>query len=72
LIFLAIAIIGENHAAARAAQGLVRRGRRKMSVRKWRRMRASRHEPGKMSDVDHEISADRIADLPEPREIPMA
>ena len=65
-------VVGQDHAAARAAQGLVGRGGDDMGVRERRGMRAARHQPGEMRDIDDEISADRVADRPEPRKIPIA
>ena len=46
-----VLVVGEDHAAARAAQRLVRRGGDDMGVRERRGMRAARHQPGEMRDV---------------------
>ena len=42
-----------------------------MGVREGRGMRAARHEPGEMGDIDEEIGADLIADRAEALEIPV-
>ncbi len=67
-----LGIIGENHAAARTAQGLVRRRGDDMRMREGRGMRAAGNQPGEMRHVDEKIGADRIRDLPEGLEIPDA
>jgi hypothetical protein len=64
-------VIGQDHAAARAAQGLVRGGGDDMGVRERRGMRATGHEAGEMRHVDHEIGADLVGDLAEAGEIPV-
>jgi hypothetical protein len=60
-----ILVVGQHDAAARAAQGLVRRRGDDMGVRERRGMRAARHQTGEMRHIDHEIGADRIGDLAE-------
>ena len=65
-------VVGEDHAAARAAQGLVRGRGDDMGVRERRGMRAARDQPGEMRHVDHEIGADLVGDRAEALEIPDA
>ncbi len=55
-------VVGQDHAPARPAQGLVRRGRDDMGVAERRRMFARRDQPGKMRHVDEQQSADLVAD----------
>ena len=70
LIFFAdLLVVGQDHAAARAAQRLVRRGGDDMRVRKRRGMRAAGDEAGEMRHVDHQIGADFVADLAEALEV---
>ena len=64
-------VVGHDHAAARAAQGLVRRGGDDMGVRERRGMGPSRDQPGEMGDVDHEIGVDGVADRAETGEVPV-
>ena len=59
-------VIGENDAAARTAQRLVRRRGDDMGVRKWRGMCTASDEPGKMRHVDHQQAA-YLADRPSRR-----
>ncbi len=47
-------VIAQDHAAARAAQGLVRRRGDDMGVRQRARMDAARDQPGEMRHVDHQ------------------
>ena len=65
-------VVGEDQAAARTAQRLVRGRRDDMRMRDRRRMHAAGDEPGEMRHVDHQIGADRIGDLAEALEIPDA
>ena len=68
LIFLAsLLVVGQDHAAARAAQRLVRRGGHDMGVRERDGMRAAGDQPGEMRHVDHQIGADLVGDLAEAR-----
>jgi hypothetical protein len=67
-----ILVIGQDHAAARAAQRLVRRGGGDMAMRERRRMLAAGNEAGDVGHVDHEIGADRIGDLAETLPVPDA
>jgi hypothetical protein len=62
-------VIGQDHAAARAAQGLVGGGGRDMRMRERRGMRATRHQPGEMRHVHQEPGADGVGDGAEPREV---
>ena len=62
-------VVGEDRAAARAAQRLVRGRRHDMRMRERARMRAAGHEAGEMRHVDHEIGADLVGDLAEAAEI---
>ena len=55
-------VVGEDHAAARATQGLVRRRRDDMRMRQRARMGAAGDEPGEMRHVHHEIGADLVGD----------
>ncbi len=64
-----ILVVGEDHAAARAPQGLVRRGGHHMGVGERARMRASGNEAREMRHVDHQERPDLVGDLAEPREV---
>ena len=55
-----VLVVGQHHAAARAAQGLVRGGGHHMRVRHRAGENARRDETGEMRHVDHEIGADFI------------
>ncbi len=59
----------EDHAAARAAQRLVRGGGDDVRVRQRARVHLAGDQPGEMRHVDHQIGADRIRDLAELREV---
>ena len=65
-----ILVIGEDHAAARAAQRLVGRGRCNMAMRERRRMLATGNEAGDMGHVDHQVGADAVGDLAEALPVP--
>ena len=67
-----VLVVGEDHAAAGPAQGLMGRGGDDMGVRERRGMRPARHQPGEMGDVDDEIGADRVANRAEALEVPVA
>ena len=68
LIFLReLLVVGEDQAAARAAQRLVRGRGDDMGVRERARMRAAGHEAGEMRHVDHQVGADLVGDLAEAR-----
>ena len=58
-----LGVLAEDHAAARAAQRLVRRRRHDVGVRHRARMEAGGDEAGDVRDVDHEIRADAVRDL---------
>ena len=62
-------VVGEDHAAARPAQRLVRGRGDDMRVRERARMRAAGDESGEMRHVDHQIGADLVGDLAEALEI---
>jgi hypothetical protein len=62
-------VIGEDHAAARAAQCLVRGGGDDMGVRQGAGMHAGRDQPGEMRHVHHEDRADTVGDLAKTGEI---
>ena len=53
----------QNHAAARAAQGLVGRGGDDMRVRQRAGEQLRRHQAGEMRHIDHEIRADLVRDF---------
>ncbi len=60
-----ILVVAEDHAAARAAQRLMRCGGDDMRMRQRARMDAAGDEPGEMRHIDHEIGADGLRDLAE-------
>ena len=62
-------VIGQDRAAARAAQRLVRRGGDDMRMRKRARMRAAGDKAGEMRHVDHQIGADFVGNFAEAAEI---
>ena len=62
-------VVGEDEAAARAAQRLMRGRGHDMGMRERAGMHAARDEAGEMRHVDHEIGADLVGDLAEAREI---
>ena len=62
-------IVGEDGAAARPAQRLVRRRGDDVGMRERARMHAAGHEAGEMRHVDHKIGAHLIGDLAEAAEI---
>ncbi|ENN85865.1 hypothetical protein RHSP_17832 [Rhizobium freirei PRF 81] len=65
-----ILFIGEDHAAARAAQRLVRGGGGNVAMRERRRMLATGNEAGDVGHVDHQIGADAVGDLAEALPVP--
>ena len=67
-----VLVVGEDQAAARPAQRLVRRRGDDMGVRDRRGMDAAGDQPGEMRHVDHQVGADRIGDLAEAAEVPDA
>ena len=58
-------IIGQDHPAARPAQGLVRRRRRDMGMREGRGMLPARDQTREMRHVHHQPGADAVRDLTE-------
>ena len=60
---------GQNHAAARSAQSLMRGGGRDMCMRQRRRMEFSRHQTGNMRHIHHQPGSDLIRNFAEPGEI---
>ena len=64
-LFRKLLVIAEDGPAARPAQCLVRRRGDDVSVGKRARMRAAGDQTGKMSHVDHQISADLVGNLAE-------
>jgi hypothetical protein len=65
-------VIAQDQPAARPAQRLVRRRRRRVRVRHRRGMHTGGDQPGEMRHVDHEIGADLVGDLAKAGEIPEA
>jgi hypothetical protein len=65
-------VVGEDQAAARAAQRLVRGRRGDMRMRHRRSMNATRDKTGEVRHVDQEIRADAVRDLAETLEVPRA
>ncbi len=63
-------VVGQHHAAARAAQRFVRGGGRDMGMRHRRRVRPAGDEASDMGHVDHQPGADFIGDLAKPRPVP--
>src|ERR1700733_6358440 len=66
-----VRVIGQDHAAARSAQGLVRGRSDDVGVRKRGGMSAARDQPGEMRDIDDEISANALTNGAEALEVPM-
>ena len=62
-------LLAEDHAGARAAEGLVRGRGDDVSVLDRTRMQPCCHESGEVGHVDHQQRADFIRDLPEAREV---
>ena len=62
-------ITAENHAAARAAKGLVCRRRHNIGIRNGARMLACCNQTSDMSNVHHEVCADLLCNLAKAREI---
>ena len=65
-------IAGEDHAAARSSQCLMRGRCRHMRVRDRAGMESRRHESGDVRHIDHQIRADFVSDLAETLEIDRA
>ena len=64
-----VLLVGEDHGAARAAQGLVRGRGDDVRVRERRGMRAAGDQPGEVRHVDHQVGADLVGDLAEGGEV---
>ena len=67
-----VLVIGEDEAAARAAQGLVGGGGHHMGVGKGRGMGAARHQTREMGHIHQKHRAHRIGDGAKAREVPQA
>jgi hypothetical protein len=65
-------VIGQHHAAARAAQGLVGGGGDHVGVRDRAGEHAAGHQAREVGHVDHQIGADRVGDLAEAGEVDLA
>ncbi|QTK78950.1 hypothetical protein AT6N2_C1164 [Agrobacterium tumefaciens] len=65
-----ILVVGEDHAAARAAQRLVRGGGRNMAMRERRGMLATGDETGDVRHIDHQVSANFISNFAEALPVP--
>ena len=62
-------LLGQDHAATRAAQGLLGGRRDNLRVRERRRMRAAGDEAGDVRHVHHQQRSHGIGNLAEPREV---
>ena len=62
-------VIGQNHAAARTAQGLVSGRGRHMGMREGRRIEARRDESRKMRHIHQQIGPDLVGNGPHAREV---
>src|SRR5690606_9097730 len=60
---------GQDHATARAAEGLVRGGGDHVRVRHRVGVQAGGDQPGEVRHVHHQVGADLVGDLPEPLEV---
>ena len=65
-------VVGQDHAAARAAERLVRRRRDDVGMRERARNETGSDEAGEVRHVDEEVRADFIGDGAERREIDLA
>jgi hypothetical protein len=65
-------VIGQHHAAARAAQGLMGGGGDNMGMAEGGGMLARRHQTGEVGHVHEQDGADFVSDLPEACEIEVA
>ena len=65
-------IIGQHHAAARSAQGLVGGRGGDVAIVQRVRMNPARHQPGEMRHIAMEPGTDRISNLAEPLEVDLA
>jgi hypothetical protein len=66
---LRVILVGQDEAAARAAQRLVRGGRHDVAVRHRARVQAGDHEARDVRDVGEQQRADLVGDGPERREV---
>src|SRR5664280_1939584 len=62
-------VVGQDHAAARPAQRLVRGSGHHMRMREWRGMHPARHQSGEVRHVHHQQRADLVADFAEGAEV---
>ena len=67
-----VLLAAEDHAAARAAEGLVDRRRDDVGVRHRVGVLAGGDEAGEVGHVDHQLGADRVGDLAEGGEVELA
>ena len=67
-----ILVVGEDDAAARTAERLVRRRRHDMSVRHRRGVHATCHEACDMGHIHHQVRADAVGNGAEARPVPEA
>ena len=67
-----VLVVGQHHAPAGTAQGLVRRRRHHVGVAEGRWMLARGDQPREMRHVDEEQGANLVADRAEAREVEMA
>ncbi len=71
-LFRDVFTVGQDHAAARAAQGLVGSGGHDIGKGEGRGMRPARHQPGKMRHIDHQIRAHLIGNRAEAGKVDLA
>ena len=62
-------VVGQDDAAARAAEGLVRGGGRDVRVRHRGGVQPGGDQAGEVRHVDHQVGVDLVGDLPEPFEV---
>ena len=65
-------VVGQDHAAAGAADRLVDRGRDDVGMRHRVRVQVGRHQPGEVGHVREQDRADVVGDLAEQREVELA
>jgi hypothetical protein len=68
-LFRDLVVIGQDHAAARAAQGLVGGRRRHMGMREGAGVKARGHQTGEVRHVDQKVSPHGIGDFPHLRKV---
>ena len=71
-LFRDIRVVGQDHAAARAAQGFMGGGGGHMRVREGGGMLARRYQTGKMGHIDHQIGTDAVGNLAETGKVDLA